>query len=604
METVAEGLLQGGASASNVTPSGHSALGDLSWGSHLCHFYETAADLADCLVPYFKAGLENNEACLWVTAPPLGANDATTALRAAVPDLDQRLRCGQIEIVDVRDYCAQSGQLDPRPLLESLLAKKDRALAQGYAGLRASGSICWHKPTGDEWRRLTDYEALLNACLHEHRILGLCSYHLDCCNAANTIDVVRSHQVTLTRHAGAWEAIETKSHRRRREALAGDADTDGEVRLRSELAAFKELQRISTELIREQDVQRLYGSLVDAAAALMRSDFATMQMLHPARGKRGELQMLAHRGFDPEAIKFWDWVRADSGCTCGKALSTGQRGMATDVRTCDFMAGTPDREALLQAGVQAAQSTPLVSRTGRLLGMISTHWRQPHTPSESDLRRFDVLARLAADLVERKLNEEQIKLLGLEAEHRSKNALATLQAAMRLTQADSLEAYKEAIEGRLQALANAHSLFAQSGWKGAELRSLVLQELLPYGRSRVEIDGVDDLSLEPSTAQTLALCLHELTTNAAKYGALSVPAGRVRVEWSRGANGRVSLQWSEKGGPSVRPPTRRGFGTKMFATFMQMKGKIELDWRIEGLQCEITMPEHRGVEAPMTLAAE
>lgn len=376
-----------------------------------------------------------------------------------------------------------------------------------------------------------------------------------------------------------------------------------EARLRTELAAVRELQRISTELIRKQDIQRLYSSLVDAAATLMRSDFSTMQMLHPDRGKAGELQMLAHRGFDPEAIKFWDWVRADSGCTCGMALSTGRRAVAADVATCDFMAGTPDRDALLQAGVQAAQSTPLISRSGRLLGMISTHWRHPHTPSENDLGRFDILARMAADLIERKLNEQRIMLLGREAEHRTRNVLATVQAAVHLTQAGSLKEYKDALEGRIRALANTHSLFVQSGWAGAELRSIVLQELSPYGRKRIEVDGAD-FSLEPNTGQTLALCLHELTTNAAKYGALSVPDGRVRVEWSRGADGRVFLRWSEHGGPVVTPPTRRGFGSKMLETFMQMKGKINLDWRPEGLLCEIALPDAAEAEHPAPIAVD
>lgn len=365
---------------------------------------------------------------------------------------------------------------------------------------------------------------------------------------------------------------------------------DSEARLRTELAAVKELQRISTELIREQDIQRLYSSLVDAAATLMRSDFATMQMVHPNRGKKGELQMLAHRGFDPEAIKFWEWVRADSGCTCGMALSTGQRAVATDVKTCDFMAGTSDKDALLQVGIQAAQSTPLMSRSGQLLGMISTHWRTPHMPSEGDLRRFDILARMAADLIERKLNEERIMLLGHEAEHRTRNVLATVQAAVHLTQAGSLHEYKEALEGRIRALANTHSLFVRSGWAGAEIRGIALQELLPYGQKRIEIDGAD-LLLEPNSGQMLALCLHELTTNAAKYGALSVPDGRVRLEWSRATEGRVFLRWSERGGPLVKRPTRRGFGSKMLETFMQMKGELHLDWRPEGLQCEISLPD-------------
>jgi PAS domain S-box-containing protein len=174
-----------------------------------------------------------------------------------------------------------------------------------------------------------------------------------------------------------------------------------EERLSAELAATRQLQAISTELVQEQNVDALYQKLVDAAAALMGSDYASMQMLHAERGTGGELRLLASRGFTPEATRFWGWVRVDSGCTCGEAMRSGKRAIAANVETCDFMAGTPDRTAYLEAGILAAQSTPLVSRSGRLLGMISTHWRRPHCPGESDLRHLDVLARQAADLIER-----------------------------------------------------------------------------------------------------------------------------------------------------------------------------------------------------------
>jgi two-component sensor histidine kinase len=210
---------------------------------------------------------------------------------------------------------------------------------------------------------------------------------------------------------------------------------------------------------------------------------------------------------------------------------------------------------------------------------------------------------MAADLIERKLNEERITLLGREAEHRTRNVLATVQAAMHLTQAGSLQEYKKALEGRIRALANTHSLFVRSGWAGAAIRSIVLQELLPYGQKRIEADG-GDLSLEPNCAQTLALCLHELTTNAAKYGALSVPDGRVRVEWSCAAKDRIFLRWSEKGGPLVKRPTRRGFGFKMLETIMQMKGEIHLNWCSEGLQCEISLPDTAEAGNLTSLAAD
>lgn len=176
-----------------------------------------------------------------------------------------------------------------------------------------------------------------------------------------------------------------------------------------EFKAIELLQQVSMHLARAEDCQSLYDHIMDAAVAIMRSDCASMQMYYPERGRAGELHLLAFRGFDPEAVRFWEWVRADSGCTCGQALRTGQRAIAADVETCEFMAGTPDRSAYLAAGMCAAQSTPLFSRAGKLVGMISTHWKRPHQPSERDLRLLDVLARQAADWMERLLAEETLR---------------------------------------------------------------------------------------------------------------------------------------------------------------------------------------------------
>jgi two-component sensor histidine kinase len=139
------------------------------------------------------------------------------------------------------------------------------------------------------------------------------------------------------------------------------------------------------------------------------------------------------------------------------------------------------------------------------------------------------------------------------------------QATVYLCQSDTADGLKHAIEGRIQALANVHRLFVESRWSGAELQSLVSQELSAYcqdGETRVRIDG-PALLLEPVTAQTIAVTVHELATNAVKYGALSVPTGKVRVEWSRALDNRVVLRWTERDGPPASPPTRTGFGTRV-----------------------------------------
>ena len=202
-------------------------------------------------------------------------------------------------------------------------------------------------------------------------------------------------------------------------------------------------------------------------------------------------------------------------------------------------------------------------------------------------------SKIARDITERKHSEKHVASLAREAEHRAKNMLAIVQATVRLTEADTPKELKRAIEGRIQALANVHELFVQSRWAGAELRNLVTQELSPYcrdGQTRARIEG-PNLLLAPNTAQTMAVALHELATNAAKYGALSGPNGKIHVDWSRVADGRIVLRWTETDGPTVTPPTRKGFGMRVIESMIQQdKGDFRLDWRVEGLMCEITMP--------------
>jgi PAS domain S-box-containing protein len=599
------------------------------------------------------------------------------------------------------------------------------------------------------------------------------------------------------------------------------------------------LHEISTLLTQEGNLDFLYSRILDAAMGVMSSDTASIQSLDH---ERNNLQLLAWKGFHPQSAAFWEWVYLESASTCGLALFSGCRVVVPNVETCNFMAGTADLEEYRRSNIRAVQSTPLVSRSGQLLGMISTHWHDPRQPTEVALRRLDVLARQAADLVERsgteaalannaavlantpflltrcssdlrylfvseayakmlghppeevvgkkivevmgetgfqtilphikavlagqrveyetevhfkdvgprllhviytpdkdrlgqvggwvasiiditerklteaalseseqrlhwlasivdssdevivsknldgiitswnkgaervfgytaeeaigqpitivipedrqseeheiltrirrgeridhfetvrrrkdgslvaisltvspiksakgkivgaskiarditeqKRSQEQIATLAREAEHRSKNLLANVQATVNLSQSDTSEGLKRAIEGRIQALANVHSLFVDTRWIGAELSTIATQELAPYSeksKTRVRIEGPQVL-LEPNAAQTVAVILHELATNAAKYGALSAANGQVDLKWLHEADGRLHLRWTETGGPAVQKPTRKGFGGRVTEQLIaQLKGKTRFDWRAEGLVCEITL---------------
>jgi PAS domain S-box-containing protein len=187
---------------------------------------------------------------------------------------------------------------------------------------------------------------------------------------------------------------------------------ESEAQLLIELADTQQLQHISTQLIREDNINALYEQILDAAISLMGADMGSVQMLDP---DTNELRLLAWRGFAPASAEFWSWVRVDSGSPCSAALAEGKRSIVPDVETCDFITGTEDLDHFRLSGIRAVQSTPLISRHGRLVGMISTHWREPHQPTSRRLRLFDVLARQVADLLDRKqveiaLQESQERL--------------------------------------------------------------------------------------------------------------------------------------------------------------------------------------------------
>jgi PAS domain S-box-containing protein len=200
---------------------------------------------------------------------------------------------------------------------------------------------------------------------------------------------------------------------------------------------------------------------------------------------------------------------------------------------------------------------------------------------------------VTTDITDRKEAEERLVLLAREVDHRARNALTVIQSIIRLTRAKSVDDYVLAIEGRIKAMARAHTLLSDSRWQGADLGTLVAEELAPYrAGDKIEISG-PDISLQPATAQGLALALHELATNAAKHGALSSMTGKVSLDWQL-QPGTLILHWAENGGPLIAPPSARNFGLKVILASMeqQLGGKAAFDWDPKGLRCVLSIPRN------------
>jgi PAS domain S-box-containing protein len=217
------------------------------------------------------------------------------------------------------------------------------------------------------------------------------------------------------------------------------------------------------------------------------------------------------------------------------------------------------------------------------------------------------LRGIALDITTQKDADELQRFLIREIDHRAKNALAVVQAAVRLTPKSDTTTYAHAIEGRVKALARAHTLLAEGRWSGADLLTLARGELAPFlvpavcdGVPVVHLDG-PTVQVSAAAAQGLSMALHELATNATKYGALSVPGGRLRVTWSvNRATGALELRWEERGGPPVfSSPRRRGFGTRVLEGTIkhQLGGSVVCRWESVGLVCDMTVPLSRATMA-------
>ncbi|WP_345817163.1 MEDS domain-containing protein (plasmid) [Paraburkholderia sp. PREW-6R] len=223
--------------------SGIDAIGHAGWGTHFCHFYETKRDLLDMLVPYFEAGLKDNERCLWVASDPLSAEEAETAMVEALPDMKKYIASGQINFRPASDWYLGNGTFDADRVIEQWIGFEKESRARGFEGLRVTGNTFWLDRT--RWHDFAAYESRLNQTLGKYRIICVCSYCLQRSTAADVLDVCNSHQFALTRRNGTWQLVESDPLAVARAELA---------RANAELEARVEARTRDLELLlRERD---------------------------------------------------------------------------------------------------------------------------------------------------------------------------------------------------------------------------------------------------------------------------------------------------------------------------------------------------------------
>lgn len=359
-------------------------------------------------------------------------------------------------------------------------------------------------------------------------------------------------------------------------------------RIAADFRALTRINQLSGELMRESaELQKCLSEILDIAIELSGADMGNIQLLDQASGG---LTITAQRGFKEPFLTFFALVCGDDNSACAAAIHAHNRIVVEDVVKSEIFVGKSSQKILLDAGVRAVISIPLISSNGSLLGMISTHFGKIYRPSARELSWMDLLARQAADFLHRKRAEEIEKTLVHEVQHRGNNLLSVVQAIVHraLSDKSSLADAKSAIEGRLQSLARANRQLTGTKSERTSIDEIIRMELEPF-QQRTSLRG-NSVRLDPQIAQRLSLAIHELATNAAKYGAFSNGAGKVEVSWAPDVDGEercLKFKWREHGGPPVTAPTVSGFGTTLLKTTFK---DVQFNYAPDGLTCDITIP--------------
>ncbi|MBI2315156.1 MEDS domain-containing protein [Candidatus Daviesbacteria bacterium] len=202
----------------DLCQTGIEIIGDVSWGTHFCQFYQTKTDLIGTLVPYFRAGLDNNEFCVWVTSDFLNTEEAIAALQKGIPNFSKYLKKKQIEIFPHTQWYLKGGKFEMKQVLRDWVNKHDQALKKGFAGTRVSGNPFWIDNKKD-WDDFAKYEAEINKVIDNYKLLVLCTYSLDKCNSSEIIDVVSNHELALIKQAGKWQNIQSVGYKKIEQSL-------------------------------------------------------------------------------------------------------------------------------------------------------------------------------------------------------------------------------------------------------------------------------------------------------------------------------------------------------------------------------------------------
>ena len=540
--------------------TGLQTLGELPWGSHVCQFFSNGTDLRDTLVPYFNSGLENNERCLMVATAPFTADDARSALRAAVGDFDKRERRKQIEIHDVRAWYNSDSIINGEEVVAGLLASEEQARADGYNGFRTHGNIGWLGR--NQWEDFQDYEAGVTRGLRGRRMISMCSYCLDSCGSKELLDVTTRHSHALTRQRDGWSCVAVTPHEPN-----GHSPNRAAVDLTKSIRVVTDDQGLRQSLERERRTFDL---------AMVASDMGTW------------CYTLADNicVYDENAQRLY-------GLTEARFLHDDE-GVKAKFHSDDMeIMWSRVANALDPKGSGRYDAEYRVRQLDGSWRWLSA-WGLVEFEGNGVERKPVAIAGASRDLTKQKQAEEMQALLLNELNHRIKNTLATVQAIAGSTirASRTLDDFQQAFYGRIATLSKTHSLLTDNEQKFVPLRQLLKHELGIYedgDGQRIILSG-PEIMLPAHVSVSYAMAVHELTTNALKYGALSVLDGVLRVSWTLDRT-RLVLTWEEFNVPITKQPTQAGFGSQLLQRLLphHLGAYVEMNFAPDGLKAGISI---------------
>lgn len=379
--------------SSALRNSGIPPVGEIPWGTHFCHFYESTEDLLEVVVPYFAAGLEQKELCFWLVADPLTEESAREALRRAVPDFDQHAANGAVIFRATPAWLLRTGRLEVQALVNGWTDLVDASRKRGYVGLRAAGCESWLQVP--QWQEFQDYERELETAVSGKPMLVLCSYPLSTTHAAGILDVAGSHDLAVTKREGKWDVVETPELRLKQLDL----------RHRQQAA----ISALGLTAIRERDVGALFNQAASLAATTLGIDRSIVWQLRP---EQNDLVLRAKFGWDE--LPAVTTIPAVEGTAARHVIDNDQPVIITDIPGDTRF----EKSWLLREHRVVTMITAVIRGHPRPWGLLSVHSLTPRSFTEDDVTFMQSMGNVLALAIERDEHEA--------AERHKKEVLQTI----------------------------------------------------------------------------------------------------------------------------------------------------------------------------------